>query len=102
MPLPNSFGRTRDRSGIGRGEGNAVVDKRQGKHDDEWVEGKRPAETFRAPRDLEDLLPQWDTVNEEEYFVRESDGKVFSSEEAGQYFLDRDAARKSDNGERRT
>lgn len=45
-----------------------------------------------APCDLEDLLPQWDTVNEEPYFVRESDGMVFSLEEAGQYLMVRDAA----------
>lgn len=43
----------------------------------------------------EDLQPQYDTVNEEPYFVRESDGRVFSLEEAGQYFIDRDKGRKS-------
>ena len=44
-----------------------------------------------SPLDQEDLLPQWDTVNEQEYFIRESDGRTFSLEEAGQYFMNRDA-----------
>ena len=31
---------------------------------------------------IEDLLPQWDTANEEPYFTRGSDGEVLSLEEA--------------------
>lgn len=30
-----------------------------------------------------DLVAQWDTVNEEPYFVRTGDGRVFTLEEAG-------------------
>ena len=36
---------------------------------------------------MEDLLPQWDTVNEEPYFMRESDGQDFSLEQTGEYLL---------------
>lgn len=39
----------------------------------------------------EDLLPQWDTVNEEPYFRRDSDGAIFSLGEAGQYFIEQEA-----------
>lgn len=39
----------------------------------------------------EDLLPQYDTTTGEPYFVRHSDGKVFSLEEAGRDQEERDA-----------
>jgi len=52
---------------------------------------RRPASKDVDPRDMEDLLPQWDTVNEEPYFIRESDGRTFSLEEAGGYFSEREA-----------
>ncbi len=42
----------------------------------------------------EELLPQWDTVNEEPYFIRQSDGRVFSLEEAGRYSLQSVGARR--------
>lgn len=50
--------------------------------------------TQRAPDPLanENLVAQYDTVNEEPYFVRESDGRILSPEEAGQYFKERDGA----------
>jgi hypothetical protein len=54
-----------------------------------------PPQTAPDPLTQEDLLPQYDTVNEEPYFVRESDGRVFSLEEAGRYFIDRDAEKDS-------
>lgn len=55
--------------------------------------------TQRAPDPLanENLVAQYDTVSEEPYFVRESDGRTFSLEEAGQYLEERDAARMSDD-----
>ena len=55
--------------------------------------------TQRAPDPLahENLVAQYDTVNEEPYFVRESDGRVFSLEEAGQYLEERDTARMPDD-----
>ena len=46
---------------------------------------------------IEDLLPQWDTVNEEPHFTRASDGKVFSLEEAGRYFEAREAGEPKDD-----
>ena len=55
------------------------------------------AETAADPFAQEDLLPQYDTVNEEPYFVREADGRDFSLEEAGQYFFDPDAELNPDN-----
>jgi hypothetical protein len=45
----------------------------------------------------DDLLAQWDPVNEEPYFIRKSDGRVMSVEEAGRDFLERDASLKSED-----
>jgi hypothetical protein len=42
---------------------------------------------MKAKRNIDDELdPQYDTQNDEPYFTRRSDGKIFSLEEAGCYF----------------
>jgi len=50
-----------------------------------------PTATAASDSALEDLLPQYDTTTGEPYFVRHSDGKVFSLEEAGRDQEERDA-----------
>jgi hypothetical protein len=43
---------------------------------------------------MEDLLPQYDTTTGEPYFIRDSDGKVFTLEEAGRYLDERDGGKR--------
>jgi hypothetical protein len=43
-----------------------------------------------------ELLPQYDTVNDEPYFTRDGDGKVFSLDEAGRCFAEGDPVEKPD------
>ena len=38
----------------------------------------------------DELLAQWDTVNEQPYFTHAHDGRAFSLEEAGRYMMQRD------------
>ena len=76
--------------------------KRFGKaRDPDLDRGKRgssrlPTQTAPDPPPHEDLLPQYDTVNEEPYFVRESDGRIFSLEQAGQYLEEWDPGKELD------
>lgn len=51
---------------------------------------RRPAESRPESPAPEELLAQYDTVNEEPYFTRDGDDKVFSLEEAGRWFEDGD------------